>query len=122
MTSQLTESLESRMPDICVGYLLLDEIGKTNLFSEEQMAIETLPQAFDLFRDEEGSIDYNVNCLWEDYEQDMIRCEPDGVWSQPPLSLRLMPLGKPLRARHARPCTGLGDHRAAVPCGLAAAA
>ncbi|KAL2110362.1 hypothetical protein VUR80DRAFT_1246 [Thermomyces stellatus] len=96
MTSQRTESLESRMPDICVGYLLLDEIGKTNLFSEEQMAIETLPQASDLFRDEEGSIDYNFNCLWEDYEQDMIRCEPDGVWSQPPLSLRLMPLGSKL--------------------------
>ncbi|KAG9247285.1 hypothetical protein BJ878DRAFT_580806 [Calycina marina] len=38
---------------ICIRYLLLDDFGHTDLFSEEQVAIEELPQEFDLFNNDE---------------------------------------------------------------------
>jgi len=40
---QRTGSLEAGLVDICIKYLLLDEFGRTDLFSEEQVAIEELP-------------------------------------------------------------------------------
>ncbi|KAK1139007.1 hypothetical protein N8T08_001586 [Aspergillus melleus] len=70
------ESLEAFMLDICVRYLLLEEIGTRDLFSEEQVAIAELPQGVDLFDDDEKPVDYNPYCTWESWEEDMIRYDP----------------------------------------------
>lgn len=70
------ESLEAHMMDLCVRYLLLDEIDYIDLFSEEQVALENLPQSSDLFGDDEGPIEYDRNCTWEAWEGDMIRYDP----------------------------------------------
>lgn len=76
-TRRRLESLESHMLDICVRYLLLDEINSINLFSEEQVAVQNLPQTSDLFGSVgEGPIDYDVNCSWEAWEEGMIRYDP----------------------------------------------
>lgn len=46
-------SLEAFILDICIRYLLLDDIGNRDLFSDEQVAITELPQEFNLFSDNE---------------------------------------------------------------------
>lgn len=69
-------SLEALILDICIRYLLLDEIGNRDLFSEEQVAIAELPQESDLFNDNEGAVEYNRYCTWETWEEDMIRYDP----------------------------------------------
>ncbi|KAF2267298.1 hypothetical protein CC78DRAFT_490454 [Lojkania enalia] len=69
------ESLEAFILDICIEYLLLDEIGNSHIFSEEQVAIDELPQEFDLFSDEE-SFEYDRYCTWEAWEENMIRYDP----------------------------------------------
>ncbi|KAF2845260.1 hypothetical protein T440DRAFT_493542 [Plenodomus tracheiphilus IPT5] len=69
------ESLEAFMLDLCVKYLLLQEIGTIPLFSEEQIAIDELPQEIDLFSDQD-SFEYNVDCTWEVWEEDMICYDP----------------------------------------------
>ncbi|CZS94644.1 hypothetical protein WAI453_013344 [Rhynchosporium graminicola] len=69
-------SLEAGLLDICIKYLLLNEIGRTDLFSEEQVAIEELPQEFDLFSNDEEPIVYDPYCTWETWEENMIRYEP----------------------------------------------
>ncbi|KAJ4298999.1 hypothetical protein N0V90_004243 [Kalmusia sp. IMI 367209] len=73
-----TESPELCILNICMKYLLLEEIGTTPLFSEEQLAIEELPQEFDLFSDNTTSDChmYTVDCTWEAWEEDMIRYDP----------------------------------------------
>lgn len=77
MTGPRAENLESHMLNICIRYLLLDEIDKVDIFSEEQMALEILPQESDLFSDDEnGSSGYTVNCSWDDWEEGMIRYDP----------------------------------------------
>jgi hypothetical protein len=45
---QRVESLEAFILDICIRYLLLHEIGNTDLFSEEQVAIAEQPQELDI--------------------------------------------------------------------------
>ncbi|KAJ5022574.1 hypothetical protein J3E73DRAFT_384813 [Bipolaris maydis] len=70
-----TERLEVFMLEICIKYLLLQEIGTIPLFSDEQIAINELPQEVDLFEDRK-SFEYDVNCTWEVWEEDMIRYDP----------------------------------------------
>lgn len=70
------EHLELHMMDICVRYLLLEEIDQIDLFSEEQVALENLPQAFDLFDNDEGPAELDMNCSWEAWEEGMIRYDP----------------------------------------------
>jgi hypothetical protein len=62
--------------DICIRYLLLDEIGNRDLFSEEQVAIAELPQEVDLFDDNGEPAEYDPYCTWESWEEDMIRYDP----------------------------------------------
>ncbi|KFY93587.1 hypothetical protein V498_04342 [Pseudogymnoascus sp. VKM F-4517 (FW-2822)] len=73
---QRSGSLEAGILDICIRYLLLDDIGHTNLFSEEQMAMEELPQEFDLFNNDDEPNDYDPCCSWEAWEENMIRYDP----------------------------------------------
>ncbi|KAJ5469732.1 hypothetical protein N7539_009350 [Penicillium diatomitis] len=61
---------------ICIRYLLLDEIGSKDLFSEEQAAIAELPQECDIFSDNEKPVKYDPHCTWEMWEENMIRFEP----------------------------------------------
>jgi len=70
------EHLEACMSNICVRYLLLDEINHINIFSDEQVAIEELPQEFDLFNDNREPVEYDPHCSWEDWEENMIRYDP----------------------------------------------
>ena len=73
-TREPAESLQSYMLDICVRYLLLDEIDELDLFSEKQVALQHLPLTSS--HDDEGSTDYDVNCTWEVWEKDMVRYDP----------------------------------------------
>ncbi|WPH01822.1 Hypothetical protein R9X50_00467600 [Acrodontium crateriforme] len=68
--------LEAFMLRICIRYLLLDDIDKIDLLSEEQAAIEELPQEVDLFNDYPDPVDYNPQCTWEEWEKTMIRYDP----------------------------------------------
>jgi ankyrin repeat protein len=70
-----TEDLEAFALGICIDYLMLDEVDSTPLFTPEQMAIEELPQDFDLFGDRK-SFEYDVNCTWDAWEEDMILYDP----------------------------------------------
>lgn len=69
------KNLEGFMLDICIQYLLLQEVGTVPLFSDEQIAIDELPQEVDLFSDRK-SFEYDVNCTWEVWEEDMISFDP----------------------------------------------
>jgi len=73
---QRTDNLDAFILNICIDYLLLDEIGSFHLFSEEQVAIDELPQEFDLFKDTE-SFDYDPYCTWEAWEENMIHYDPN---------------------------------------------
>jgi hypothetical protein len=73
---QCSERLEAFILGICIRYLLLDDIDIKDLFSEEQAAIAELPPECDIFSDNEGPVDYDANCTWEVWEEDMIRFEP----------------------------------------------
>ncbi|RYO93538.1 hypothetical protein DL763_004334 [Monosporascus cannonballus] len=77
-SNQCVENLEACILDICIRYLMLDEIGNTNLFSEELLAIEELPQEIDLFDDnnDREPIEYDPSCTWEAWEEGMIRYNP----------------------------------------------
>ncbi|KAF2678070.1 hypothetical protein K458DRAFT_423476 [Lentithecium fluviatile CBS 122367] len=74
-TQYHVEDLEAFILDICIKYLLLNEIGSSPLFSEEQIAIEELPQDADLFSDIEPH-EYDRYCTWETWEENMIRYDP----------------------------------------------
>jgi NACHT domain len=76
LDQQRVESLEGFVLNICIRYLLLEEIGNKKLFSEEQFAIAELPQEFDLFSDDEEPVEYDPYCSWETWEEDMIRYDP----------------------------------------------
>ncbi|KAI9739902.1 MAG: hypothetical protein M1818_004958 [Claussenomyces sp. TS43310] len=76
LISKRIEILEGGILNICIKYLLLEEIGRIELFTEEQVAIEELPQEFDLFNDVGDSTDYDVRCTWEAWEENMIRYDP----------------------------------------------
>ncbi|KAF2023255.1 hypothetical protein EK21DRAFT_105415 [Setomelanomma holmii] len=75
ITHYSMKTLEAFILDICIKYLLLYEIGSTPLFSEEQVAIDELPQDVDLFADRE-SFEYDRYCTWETWEENMIRYDP----------------------------------------------
>ncbi|KAH9231048.1 hypothetical protein K456DRAFT_1917389 [Colletotrichum gloeosporioides 23] len=65
-TALSTQSrLENNIFNICVQYLLLDEIDNIPLFSDEQIAINELPQNLDLFSDQNDATAYTADCLWE---------------------------------------------------------
>ncbi|KND92704.1 Vegetative incompatibility protein HET-E-1, partial [Tolypocladium ophioglossoides CBS 100239] len=68
-------NLEAGILDVCIRYLLLDDIGYIDLFSEEHLAIEELPQGLDLF-DNDVPNDYDPYCTWEAWEENMIRYDP----------------------------------------------
>ncbi|KAF2440432.1 hypothetical protein P171DRAFT_394849 [Karstenula rhodostoma CBS 690.94] len=70
------DGLEAFILDLCIKYLLLEEIGSSNLFSDEQIAIDELPQEVDLFNDRE-SFEYDPHCTWEVWEENMIRYDPN---------------------------------------------
>ena len=70
------ERLEACILDVCVRYLLLDEIGSTDIFREEQVAFLELPQESDLFNDDGKPVEYDRYCTWEAWEEDMIRYDP----------------------------------------------
>jgi hypothetical protein len=70
-----TEGLEHFILGLCIRYLCLNEIGQSPLFSEELIAIDQLPQEFDLFSDDK-SYDYDHYCTWEAWEETMIRYDP----------------------------------------------
>ncbi|KAK0368731.1 ankyrin repeat protein [Colletotrichum limetticola] len=57
--------LENTIFNVCVRYLLLDEIGNIPLFSDEQIAINELPQSLDLFSDDNDTTAYTADCSWE---------------------------------------------------------
>lgn len=76
MSSRRLRALNAFILDICIRYLLLDDIGNRDLFSQEQMAIAELPQDDNLFEDNEEPADYNPYCSWETWEENMIRYDP----------------------------------------------
>lgn len=76
ISTRRLRTLNASMLDICIRYLLLDDIGNRDLFSQEQMAIAELPQDDNLFEDNEEPADYNPYCSWETWEENMIRYDP----------------------------------------------
>lgn len=75
-SDQSRQSFESFVSDVCIRYLLLKEIGDRDLFSEEQVGILELPQESGLFADNEGPVEYDPDCTWETWEEDMISYDP----------------------------------------------
>ncbi|KAF3401577.1 hypothetical protein F1880_009990 [Penicillium rolfsii] len=73
---QCSRSLETLSLNICIKYLLLEEISNRNLFSDEQIAILELPQECDIFGENEEPIDYDAHCTWETWEENMIHFDP----------------------------------------------
>lgn len=73
--SRSTQGLELFILNICIRYLLLNDIGSLHLFSEEEIAIDALPQDVDLFNKREP-FEYDAHCTWEDWEEDMIHYDP----------------------------------------------
>lgn len=70
------ESLEHYILDVCLDYLLLEEIGSITLFSDEQEALNELPPEADIFGEMDAS-DYDPHCTWETWEEGMIRYDPN---------------------------------------------
>lgn len=70
------EHLEACILNLCIRYLLLDDIGRINIFSDEQLAIDELPQEWNLFDDVTEPVEYNPYCTWETWEEGMIRYDP----------------------------------------------
>ncbi|KAH6646799.1 hypothetical protein BKA67DRAFT_525676 [Truncatella angustata] len=70
-TDRRVKKLEAANLDMCLRYLLLDEIGQCDLFSEEQIGIIELPQGEDLFSDNPEPEEYDPTCTWEKWEEDM---------------------------------------------------
>ncbi|KAF4955318.1 hypothetical protein FGADI_4624 [Fusarium gaditjirri] len=62
--------------NMCIRYLLLDEINQAPLFSDEQTATEELPQDVDIFSDAAASPNFTMDCSWENWEDGMIRFDP----------------------------------------------
>ncbi|KAI7552573.1 hypothetical protein KC331_g1796 [Hortaea werneckii] len=62
--------------NICTAYLLLDEVGQSDLFSDELTAIEALPPETDLFHENTKSAECDLSCTWETWEESMICYDP----------------------------------------------
>jgi hypothetical protein len=76
ISDQRAGRLEAFILNVCIRYLLLEDIGNVSLFSEEQVAIAELPQGSEFFTDNTEPIDYDQYCSWESWEEDMIRYDP----------------------------------------------
>ncbi|KAF0640833.1 hypothetical protein FPSE5266_07444 [Fusarium pseudograminearum] len=74
--SPITSRLENIILNVCVRYLLLDEINDAPLFSDEQVAVEELPQDVDLFSDDNGTAAFTSDSSWESWEEGMPRYDP----------------------------------------------
>jgi hypothetical protein len=72
VTTQRIEILEADSLNMCLKYLLLDEIGQHNLFSGEQIGIIEMPQGDDLFSDSSEPEQYDPTCTWATWEEDML--------------------------------------------------
>lgn len=70
------ELVEASMLDVCLRYLVLDDIDCNSLFSAHQMGIDELPQETDLFDETTKPAEYNSNCSWEEWESSMIQYDP----------------------------------------------
>ncbi|KAI9652058.1 MAG: hypothetical protein M1831_007250 [Alyxoria varia] len=76
LAGDASQHLEACILDVSIRYLLLDDVGHVNFFSDEQMAINELPQEVDLFIDDGKPVDYDPCCTWEEWEENMIRYDP----------------------------------------------
>jgi hypothetical protein len=76
ISDQRAGSLEAFILNVCIRYLLLEDIGNESLFSEEQVAIFELPQGSELFTDNIEPIDFDRYHSWESWEEDMIHYDP----------------------------------------------
>ncbi|KAF7562456.1 hypothetical protein G7046_g1687 [Stylonectria norvegica] len=77
LVHQSIESLEALILDISIRYLRLDDIGASDIFSDEQLAIEALPQNVELFDSGDKTPDeYHPSSSWEVWEESMIRYDP----------------------------------------------
>lgn len=76
IVGQRVDKLERSVLQICVRYLLLDNIATQSLFSSTQAAIIELPQEVDLFSEEEGPNNYTIECSWDTWEEGMTRYDP----------------------------------------------
>lgn len=72
----IASRLENTIFDVCVRYLLLDEINNEPLFYEEQIAADELPQDVNLFSDDDGATTYTTDSSWEHWEEGMARYDP----------------------------------------------
>ncbi|KAM0545673.1 hypothetical protein ACHAO7_008128 [Fusarium culmorum] len=72
----IASRLENTIFDVCVRYLLLDEINNEPLFYEEQIAADELPQDVNLFSDDDGATTYTTDSSWEHWEEGMTRYDP----------------------------------------------
>lgn len=70
------EELELAVLNLCIKYLLLDEVAAQSLFSDTQAAIIELPQEVDLFSDQDDPIEYTTDCTWDKWEEDFTRYDP----------------------------------------------
>ncbi|KAH7175806.1 hypothetical protein EDB81DRAFT_896495 [Dactylonectria macrodidyma] len=70
------ERLDAFALGISIRYLRLSDICATDLFSDEQVAIEALPQDVHIFDDDEISVEHDPNCASETLEENMIRYDP----------------------------------------------
>ncbi|KAM3457627.1 hypothetical protein MY3296_001059 [Beauveria thailandica] len=76
LVGQHFEPLERTILDLCIRYLLLDDMAAQPLFSESQAAIIELPQEADLFTEQAGESNYTVDCSWDEWEDGMSRFNP----------------------------------------------
>ncbi|KAK7224785.1 hypothetical protein V2G26_012788 [Clonostachys chloroleuca] len=70
------EHMEACALEICVKYLLLEEIGSVTLFSEEQIILEELPHGFDVSDSDGDTIEYDLFGSWDAWEEGMILYDP----------------------------------------------
>ncbi|KAL4727903.1 hypothetical protein ACLX1H_004600 [Fusarium chlamydosporum] len=75
-SSAVASRLESKTFNICVRYLLLEEINHVPLFSDEHIAVQELPQDLGIFSDNNDVDAYTVDCSWENWEEGIIRYNP----------------------------------------------
>lgn len=71
-----TVALEAEILNVCVRYLLLHDLNSIYIFTDEQLAVDALPQETDLFAEHMDSSNYDPLCTWEEWEIDMIRYNP----------------------------------------------
>ena len=78
LSQQSTESIEARILDICIKYLLLHDINDLDLFTSNQLETQELPLDTDLFSDD----DFNSNSdsaqleTWQNWEDKIPRYDP----------------------------------------------